>query len=282
MTNKFKDNKFVEKKTISSWRELVDIEDTYGKTWMFRGHSGNWDLISSLHRACDRFEIGYSDAFQVEYSLMRAFRRKYSGDDSQMVQDDPMYCMAKMQHYGAPTRLLDWSYSFFVALYFAIEFASTKESFFIWAFNYEWIKEKLKRIGLDSWQYRNVDETRGKPALFEDEYFVKQHEMIFAESAMGLNSRLSDQQGVFLLPGIVSETTDTIFDHQLDRENVMQLVEIKLDKEEFSKVINKINRMRLTHNSIYSDSEWIGKDLILEIPALNIRNERIKREEFKK
>ncbi len=106
--------------------------------------------------------------------------------------------------------------------------------------------------------------------------------MIFAESAMDLNTRLSDQQGVFLLPGIVSETIDSILNFQLDRGNVMQLVEIKLDKEEFAKVINKLNRMRLTYKSIYSDSTWIGKDLVLEIPALKIRNQRIENDEFKK
>lgn len=277
---RFRNNKFVREVCIGSWKELIELEDTYGKTWMFRGQSADYDLDSSLHRACDRFGIARTDAFQIEYALMRSFRRKYLGEDAQMVKDDPMYCMAKMQHYGAPTRLLDWSYSFFVALYFAIEKAYVKKDFFIWAFNYEWIKKKLESMGLGSWKYRNVDEIRGKPSLFEEGYFIKQNRMVFAESALGLNARLADQQGVFLLPGIVTEPIDSIFNKQLDGDNVMQLVKINLDKDEFAKVVNKLNRMRLTHKAIYADSEWLGKDLVLEIPALKIRNERIERNEF--
>lgn len=282
MTKRFKDNLLVKEERISSWKELIELEDSYEKTWMFRGHSSDWNLDSSLHRVCDRFGIDRSDAFQVEYALMRSFKRKYIGEDSQMIRDDPMYCMAKMQHYGAPTRLLDWTYSFFVALYFAIESASVEKEFFIWAFNYEWIKEKLEKIGLQSWKYRNVDETRGNPSLFEEEYYKKENRMIFAESALGLNPRLVDQQGVFILPGIVSESIDSIFNHQLDKENVMQVVKITLAKDEFAKIVNKLNRMRLTHKTIYSDLEWLGRDLILEVPALKIRNERIELNEFNK
>ena len=45
-----------------------------------------------------------------------------------------------MQHYGAPTRLLDWSYSPFVATYFAIE-SSTGASA-VWAINGDWLERK--------------------------------------------------------------------------------------------------------------------------------------------
>jgi hypothetical protein len=36
-------------------------------------------------------------------------------------QDDWLEWIALMQHYGAPTRFLDWTYSLYVAVFFAVE-----------------------------------------------------------------------------------------------------------------------------------------------------------------
>jgi hypothetical protein len=242
---------------------------------MFRGHSGDWELKSTLHRACDRFGKDYSLARAIEYALMRDFRRSYNGSDDARVRDDPMYCMAKMQHYGAPTRLIDWTYSFFIALYFAMESAAVRQDAFIWAFNYEWIREKANKLGIKNWKFRNIDETAGRADLFENEYFTREHRMVFAESSLDLNSRLADQQGVFLLPGIVSETVDSIFNTLLDRESVLKIATLRLDEDEFAKVMGKLYRMKLNHKSIYADSSWFGRDIVMKIPALSIRNDRI-------
>src|SRR3954462_9410938 len=40
-----------------------------------------------------------------------------------------------MQHYRAPTRLLDWTYSPFVAAYFAFAEVPTEDSVAVWAIN---------------------------------------------------------------------------------------------------------------------------------------------------
>jgi hypothetical protein len=265
---------------LTTWKQIVDLEDSFGKTWMFRGHSDDWALASTLHRVCDRFGKAYADAFSIEYALRRAFSRAYVGNDEVRVREDPMYSIAKMQHYGAPTRLLDWTYSFFIALYFAMEGAAVGRDAFIWAMNYEWTQTKAAELKIDNWKLRRVDETRGRADLFEDEFFVRRHRMVFTENALGLNSRLADQQGLFLLPGITSETIDAILDTQLDTAGVIDLITLRLDADEFAKVIGKLNRMRLTYKTMYGDSSSLGRDLVMNIPALSVRLDRIAKGQF--
>ena len=59
--------------------------------------------------------------------------------------------LALMQHYGAPTRLLDWTRSPYVALYFALEKADKESA--VWAINREWLENKSTGLIREHDQY---------------------------------------------------------------------------------------------------------------------------------
>jgi hypothetical protein len=104
---------------ISDWRELT--ERVYEGSWeagiarfrsnvAFRGLSdANYALKSGLIR------LG-GPAEKLEGHLLRNFR-KYARRDS--VPDSIWDWMALGQHHGLPTRLIDWTYSPYVAMHFA-------------------------------------------------------------------------------------------------------------------------------------------------------------------
>lgn len=57
---------------------------------------------------------------------------------------DYMEWLALMQHYGAPTRLLDWTYSFWGAVLFAIQDAEIgkKNSCAVWTLDVDWWRDE--------------------------------------------------------------------------------------------------------------------------------------------
>jgi hypothetical protein len=122
----------------SSWAELIDAlyagawDSSIGRfrsSFAFRGMS---DAAAPLATALQRLSAGQ---FELEQHLLRNFR-KYARR-SAVADDSPWNWMVLAQHHGLPTRLLDWSYSPFVALHFATARRDCLETDgVVWCLNY--------------------------------------------------------------------------------------------------------------------------------------------------
>jgi hypothetical protein len=107
---------------LKSVHEFLEIASTTFFTeprgrWVFRGHSDQaYNLIPSVGR--DRHTS--SDREKYERSLFDIFCREAHGYLPNTPSNDWEW-LSLAQHHGLPTRLIDWTHSPLIALFFAVE-----------------------------------------------------------------------------------------------------------------------------------------------------------------
>lgn len=102
---------------ITSLEQFLSLLQVYSEVDFFRGQSSKENpLIPSIGRY---YIPGNEDGLlQFERAIFEDFKRKYSlFTDVRPANDKEFLFLA--QHYGLPTRLLDWTYNPLIALYFA-------------------------------------------------------------------------------------------------------------------------------------------------------------------
>jgi hypothetical protein len=178
--------------------------------WAFRGQQDAvWGLDTTLHRAALQFGF-IEDLLEArELWMLRHFQRRahhYLADPPSLEQR--LEWLALIQHYGGPTRLLDFTHSFYVAAFFGLERAAGDVA--IWAVNLDALeaaivkKKKLRATKSDE----NVDATNTRLIKLAESYIGRgaAENLVLHVEPDRLNERLSIQQGLFLFPCNVSSS----------------------------------------------------------------------------
>jgi hypothetical protein len=210
MKNDSKLNDYYDTHHLETWKQVREFyQDFFGskdEVLVFRGHgSSEYILKSTLERTIEEFGLDFSMAYQYEKILLRRFRGSaHLYDQSMPEEEDILGWWALMRNYGAPTRLLDWTYSFFVAAYFALESASGENAKkpshpAIWALKSEgWSRVVHEGLNIDFDKREPID---SDPKLFQKHFFSPGGHPIPLScpvNPLRLSQRHTVQQGIFL------------------------------------------------------------------------------------
>ncbi|MEN8242792.1 MAG: FRG domain-containing protein [Chloroflexota bacterium] len=107
---------------------------------VFRGQEdAEWPLRPSLTRLLLEQNVDLTRGLEIEKKALREFQKRAHIDTGfcrDLRKDDTLSWWEIMQHYGAPTRLLDWTKSPYIALYYAVEnIGNTKIDAALFQFN---------------------------------------------------------------------------------------------------------------------------------------------------
>ena len=166
------------------------------KGWLFRGHrSIRWKLETSLERAARRCGVNQQE---YERRIFEEFRRHAHTYLARTPKDeDTLEWLALMQHHGAPTRLLDFTTSFWIALFFAFEQAE-KECAVV-ALNPDSLRKKEQK-GKDFNVFLRENIANGEHT----------DDFLYQDVPFFTNDRLAIQKGRFVFSFNLDDTFDDL------------------------------------------------------------------------
>ena len=238
---------FEKPRLCHDWKELqsfyedlsnINVSTSGGPRWVFRGDKVDQTLCvqpgeltkdaaqlmqeqeTKLRKGLKNYlpDRHKGKAEELERHLVREFQRHLHLHSTLVpARADILEWLALMQHYEGPTRLLDCTYSFYTACYFALaRMNPAKEVGIVWAVDAKWIEkceskwlenDPARSVHMDKWARQ-----KKRHLSYMDYNGIKRNALVWSLvyradcivlnlTPFRKNDRLTIQQGTFLVPG---------------------------------------------------------------------------------
>jgi len=260
---------------ISSWRELLErYEELKVGQWCFRGDCCRpGGFKTSLERAAiDRWGRQWSEMPEIEEGLLRRFKREaHLYLTNEPAEGDLIGWLSLMRHHGAPTRLMDWSYSFFVAVHFAMERSEVGQPSSIFAMDLEKIRRKVERLGHLSPLLRRDPNAKKEETVAAIIDHQPREALVFPLNPWQMNRRLILQQSLFLVPGDITRSFMENLRAVDQPETLMVEIQLSSTRTFMQEVTRELLAMNMTSATLFPGLDGFAQNLTALIPFPHLR-----------
>ena len=268
--------------------------------FFYRGQiNQKWKLESSLFREIEKKQRDLKRCFQIEHDARNEFASQahlHINPSALPAQDDWLEWWALMQHYGAPTRLLDWTASPYVAAYFAVE-SDDETDGLIWVLNDWALGDRMREQYSSDWSGwdrlpRPANNWSNVTKSFVSKRFLDENAppQIFFFQPGRRSSRVVAQQGWLStslnLFGDYETTIGTLYEnHRNDPKNHVRFTsktreywkywnsKIVIPKEVKREFLRCLQTMNITASALFPGIDGLGKS-VREFIKVEVRHDR--------
>jgi hypothetical protein len=238
---------------ITKWR----LCNSTTHTW-FRGQDDKiWKLVPKIYR-----NVGFDFILEREY--FRDFKLLANNYLDKLPLDDFEW-MFIMQHYGMPTRLLDWTESHLVALFFVVENYKNSKDGAVWILDPWSLNEATMgefTVPVHNHRFLN-DYVLPPPMNVERE--VRGYYPVCIRPKKS-TSRILAQKGCFSIHGNIQIGIDEITSMFNKSENQIKKIRLKkiiIDGRSKLKILKQLFISGITHSVIFPDLDGLSKEISL-------------------
>lgn len=259
----------------------IKQNDLQNECLWYRGHDNNhkkYKLISSLFREYNDSDVKSAEDHLINKFYLEAYRFL------KRPPPDGWAWLSLMQHYGLPTRLLDWTENCLVGLYFAIvKWDTTQESApTVWVLNpaqlnhqsigwaqimvgtgntlLEWLPPTLHIFDINDQVPNRLKIKKGIRGKSPVAVQVRQ-----------IDPRISNQRGTFTIHTNSKELNDKGPFQKCVRSLTLKIEDTEVEREnQKQKLLLKLHEMGVSANTIFPGLDSLSKHLLWEYKyALN-------------
>lgn len=281
----------LDKITVSTANSPAELMDWYDhlmtmepatrspiQEWAFRGQPQTYGNLAHSFQRVFHNNKSISAALLIESKLIEAFRKHYNTlpeKTSSMPIPNAidkgfdLKCLSVMQHYGVPTRLLDWTSEFWTAVYFACA-GYPGEDAELWYFD--------RGIFSDQGKYLpGLEVLRGNAArnnAFEPLVLSERHKTIIFEFDPRHSPRMIRQMALHTVStGVFADHAELLYDLFGKQDEIsgegMGLYRIIISKGCKEKTLKFLDEDKNVNASIiFPDVEGLGRFLRWQLDSL--------------
>lgn len=258
------DESYFEEQDFKNFLDVGLLEDTH----IYRGQRSDcWPLMSSFCRYCkanmpeeilniSKCNFCPIDSL-IEPNNIDRIKKECSVMDSNSIFRNmhAIQLLAYLQHSCVPTPLLDWSYSPYVALFFAIKDAGPKDDIVLYDFNLS----KYQKDFPEEFVSNGIIKVGEKPITILQ---------LPAENINQLN-----QQGLFMFSKYYPNIEDYFQELYENDKNKKYLSKkrFSLSRTDKMKLMESFKKMNITERTLFPDPVHVAKDIVNNIITKHLK-----------